>query len=234
MKNKLTLSDYAVVDLSHELHEAVPSWAGGCGFQSSIDWDYDKIDCRVMSYRLEAGIGTHIDAPSHFDPNGAAISELSVTDFVAHLCVIKVNKDLKSDFLLSVKDIENYEKMYGSIPEGSLVVADTGWARYWSCPKQYRNADETGKMAFPAFHSDAVKELLKRGIVGIGIDTLSPDGGNTEFPVHHLILPKGKYIIENLANLESVPESGSWIIALPPKIKGGAESPCRCIALVPS
>jgi len=33
--------------------------------------------------------------------------------------------------------------------------------------------------------------------------------------------------------LESLPESGAWIVALPMKIAGGSGGPLRAIALVP-
>ena len=39
--------------------------------------------------------------------------------------------------------------------------------------------------------------------------------------------------LENLAGLESVPESGAWVIALPMKIGGGSGGPLRAVALVP-
>lgn len=224
--------DFQVVDLSHELSEDNPTWTGECGFHSKLDFDYPEVGCRVMSYELIAGVGTHMDAPLHFFPKGQDIATLSPRNFVARLCVIRVSSELNSDYLISASDVLEYEEKYGKIPLRSLVVGDTGWATYWNDQVRYRNLDADEKMHFPGFSVSAVELLLKREIVGIGIDTLSPDGGNTDFPVHHLLLNQGKYIIENLANLDLVPEKGAWMIALPSKIKQGAESPCRCIAII--
>jgi kynurenine formamidase len=39
--------------------------------------------------------------------------------------------------------------------------------------------------------------------------------------------------LENIANLEEVPETGAWIVALPMKTAGGSGGPLRIIALVP-
>lgn len=225
------MNDFQVIDLTHTLHEGVPTWEGDCGFHASIDFDYPEAGCRVMSYRTLAGVGTHIDAPSHFVPGGAGIAELPVKNFVAPLCLIRVTPN-SDDYLVSVEDVSVYEQTYGVIPQGSLVVADTGWAKHWESDR-YRNADRSGKMHFPGFHVDAAALLLEREITGIGIDTLSPDGGNTEFPVHHLLLPRGKYIVENLIHLDQVPPSGALVVALPLKVSEGAEAPCRCIALIP-
>ena len=169
----------------------------------------------------------------YFFPNNKDIASLEVTDFVAPLCIVRVSPGDNQDYLISKADVLRYENRYGSIPANSLVVADTGWARYWSDSDRYRNVDSKGQMNFPGFSVESAELLLEKNVVGVGIDTLSPDGGNTDFPVHHLLLPRGKYIIENLMNLDKVPESGSWIVALPSKVKGGAEAPCRCIALIP-
>jgi kynurenine formamidase len=38
---------------------------------------------------------------------------------------------------------------------------------------------------------------------------------------------------ENVANLENVPETGAWIVALPMMIAGGSGGPLRIVALVP-
>ncbi len=116
----------------------------------------------------------------------------------------------------------------------NLVVGYTGWSKFWNNPDKYRNADELNQLHIPGFSTQAAELLLKRNVVGIGIDTLSPDGGNTTFPVHHLMLKAGKYLIENLTNLEYMPATGAWVITLPLKIDGGTESPIRALGLVPN
>lgn len=216
-----------VIDLSHDLHPNIPSWTGKCEFRSHIEMDYDEEGSRVMHYDLSAGVGTHMDAPSHFDPNGENISDIDIDSLVAPLCVIRVDSETFPDILITEQNILDYEKKHGKIPPRSLVVADTGWAQHWTNPTKYRN-----KMHFPGFSVESAELLLKRKIVGIGIDTLSPDGRNMNFPVHHLLLKKGKYIIENIANLSSVPDKGATAVALPPKIRNGSEAPVRLIALI--
>ena len=75
--------------------------------------------------------------------------------------------------------------------------------------------------------------LLERGIVGIGVDTLSPDTPESGYPVHKVLLGSGKYIIENIANSESLPIQGGFIMGLPLPIVNGTEAPLRLIALLP-
>ena len=113
-------------------------------------------------------------------------------------------------------------------------MANTGWEKYWNNTVKYRNADAKGKMHFPGFMAKTAELLLERKISGIGIDTLSPDGSTDKerFPVHELILGAGKYILENLCNLASLPPSGALALVMPMKVVGGAESAIRIIALV--
>jgi kynurenine formamidase len=60
---------YKLIDLTHELDSAIPTWNGGCGFNHDVHVDYS--DCqgedkfRFMKVKMHAGIGTHMDAPSH-------------------------------------------------------------------------------------------------------------------------------------------------------------------------
>ncbi|MBX6764270.1 MAG: cyclase family protein, partial [Rubrobacteraceae bacterium] len=56
--------------------------------------------------------------------------------------------------------------------------------------------------------------------------------GDEEFPAHHTLLGNEVYIVENLANLRSLPPF-CMFMAFPLKIRGGSGSPVRALALVP-
>ena len=93
--------------------------------------------------------------------------------------------------------------------------------------------DGAGVMHFPSVKGEVVDYLLERNIVGLGIDVLSPDCPvDSMFPVHHKALGADKYILENLANLDQVPRTGSQCLVMPPKIKDGAEATVRVVCLV--
>lgn len=74
---------------------------------------------------------------------------------------------------------------------------------------------------------------MSRGIVGLGIDTLSPDRLDDGYPVHRILLNSGRYIVENIANSEQLPPTGSFVMAFPLKIKQATEAPMRLIGLLP-
>lgn len=232
MKNK-------IIDLTQTISEGVPDWDGCCGFQMNKILDYADGAC-VQEIKTCNGIGTHIDAPSHFIEGGLDISNISLEKLVCPAVVIDVshkttsNRDSNSasNYALSYSDVIDFEKTYGSIPEKSIVIGNTGWGTKWGSPKDYRQADLDGHMNFPKFSIEAIDYLLEKNINGIAIDTLSPDGGDMNFPVHHQILGAGKFIIENIKIPKELPNVGFTMISLPIKIKNATEAPCRVIAVL--
>lgn len=222
---------YKIIDLTHILHEGIPTWDGGCGFHHEVGLDYHQcltdVKFRVQNIKMNAGIGTHMDAPAHCIPSSTTIDQLQLNDLIAPCVVIDVSKDAHERYSVSISDIESFEKEHGVIEPGSFVMVRTGWEKFWNDPEQYRN-----NYIFPSVSEHAAKFLLDRQIVGLGIDTLSPDRAEDGFPVHGLLLGAGKYIIENVANSESLLPVGSFTLALPIKIKDGTEAPIRLVAFL--
>lgn len=171
-------------------------------------------------------------SPSHFIPGADSISDIPINNFIVPVCVINVSNRNNATYMVTEKDIQNYEEQYGKIPEKCLAIAYTGWDQYWTNPLKYRNENKEGILEIPGFSKTAAEILLERNIVGIGIDTLSPDGSDMSFPVHKLVLSSGRYIIENLTNCSKLPPAGAFVIALPLKIQNGTEAPIRIIGFV--
>jgi len=228
----MMLNHFKIEDLTQPLSPNVPTWNGSCGFCLEMKKDYDRM-FRVHQFKMHAGIGTHMDAPSHRIQGGLSIADIPVEQLVVPICMIDVSSKAGANYEISVQDIQDHETAYGFIPSNSLVIAFTGWSRFWMNSEAYRNIDANGQMHFPAFSAKSVELLLKRNIAGIAIDTLSPDCLDPDFTVHKLILGAGKYIIENIADCSKLPFRGSYAIALPLRAENSTESPIRIIALIP-
>jgi len=234
-----TLKPLRKLDMTHTASSTSPTWTDEIGVTPKLTKDIKKAgNYHYRSYHLEMvqNVGTHIDAPSHFVEDGITACQIDINNlFLRPLCVINiVEKGQKNtDYELSVEDILQYEAKYGmQIPEGSVVVCYTGWEKYWDDKIKYRGYEEKdGKLHFPVFSLEAVKFLEeKRNIAGIGSDTLSPEN-DLEFPIHSYVLGKGKYIVENLANVGSVPEFGGLVTVLPIKFAELSEAPVRVVAM---
>lgn len=228
MNNKFP---YKLVDLTHTLSFDTPSWGGGCGFNHDIKLDYDDCDSavkfRVQQVKMHAGIGTHIDAPSHCIPGAATVEQLPLDSLIAPFIVIDVREKMTAGYKISASDITLFEDKYGKIQENSFIAFYTGWSQYWNNPKQYHN-----NHFFPSISESVVGLLVSRNIAGIGIDTLSPDVPASGFPVHKIILGADKYIVENLANLKKMPKTGAYVLILPIKGAGLTEAPVRIVGLI--
>ena len=68
----------------------------------------------------------------------------------------------------------------------------------------------------------------------VGIDTPSIDRGqSTTFDTHQILFAADIPAFENVAHLSALPPVGSFVIALPMKIKGGTGGPLRIVAVLP-
>ncbi|MFI5343891.1 MAG: cyclase family protein [Chlamydiales bacterium] len=224
---------FKIIDLTHTLEPSVPSWNGSCGFSHEIKLDYQnnktEVQFRVQQIKMHAGIGTHIDAPSHCVPNGKCVADLDLNDLISPCVMIDVSKKAEMDYLVNLQDLNDFEKTYGTIAPGTFVIVHTGWDRFWKTPDKYRN-----NYHYPALSKEFAQQLLERHVSGIGVDTLSPDRPESGYPVHQLILGAGKYIVENVANAISLPAVSAYSIVMPIKTKDGTEAPIRLIALLES
>lgn len=80
-----------------------------------------------------------------------------------------------------------------------------------------------------------MRHLVRRKIVGVGIDTLSIDPGNsTELPAHKAGLAAGLWHLEGLTGLHKLPAAGSWIVVGVMPVVDGSGAPARVFAMVPS
>lgn len=225
------LFPYKVIDLTHALERSIPTWNGDCGFKQDLHIDYQ--DCqgpdtfRVMKIRMQAGIGTHMDAPSHCIQGGKFIDDFKLEDLCMPCVVIDVSNKAHESYSVTIEDIVSFERLYGVIPAGSCVLIKTGWEKFWSTPLKYHN-----NHIFPSVSSNTANLLINRGVSALGIDTLSPDCPKNGFKVHQIFLGAGKILIENVANLDSMPLTGGYIMILPIKVKEGTEAPIRLVGLI--
>jgi kynurenine formamidase len=228
-----------VVDLTHTLREGIPIYPGGEPFRLANVMAIEKGKV-FYGNKFSTGehTGTHVDAPSHIAPGGADVDALTPNQLIGPAAVIDMPTPPldKADVTLSLGELRAWETKHGAVPDGAFVVLRTGWGKYWKEPAKYVNVDANGKLHSPGFAAEAIKYLVvERKIRGVGIDTLSIDIGSTStFDAHKELLGAGKIALENLANLESLPEQGATIIAMPLKISRGSGSPVRVLAILPA
>lgn len=239
-----TLEDLAagrlsMVDLTWPLDATNPFWPAENykPFELTTIATIEKNGVLSKAFYTPEHLGTHLDAPNHFEKNQPSVDELRPVDLFGPGVVIDASAraEVDPDFRLGAKDIAEWETAHGQIPEGAIVFLNTGWSRYWTNYPRYKNQDATGRMHFPGFSEEAARWLVtQRKVRGIGIDTLSMDYGlSKDFIVHHVINGAGRYGLENVAHLDKLPAKGFYVSVAPVKIKSGSGGPVRLMAILP-
>ena len=186
--------------------------------------------------------GTHLDAPVHFAAGKWPVEEIPVDKMIGEAIVVDVSEKAlpNPDYQATVEDLQAWETVHGNIPEDAILLLHTGYGKYWPDRNQYMGTAEVGpdavpKLHFPALHPDAAKWLVEnRKIKAFGLDTPSIDYGQSKlFETHQILFKENIPAFENVANLEKLPAKGSYVVALPMKIKGGSGGPLRIIAWMP-
>ncbi|HXJ18431.1 MAG TPA: cyclase family protein [Candidatus Polarisedimenticolia bacterium] len=226
-----------VIDMTYTINGKLPAWPGdNRTFEAQVVATPQKEGYFARSFWMLEHYGTHLDAPAHFPPGKTTLDQLPVSHFFGPAVVIDVRAEAakNADYRLTSARVKKWEAAHGRIPAGAIVLLRTGWASRWPDQGRYRNMDAQGAMHFPGFSVDGAKLLIARGAVGLGIDTLSVDyGPSKDFEVHRVDLPAGLYNLENLANLDQLPEIGAYLIVAPIKIEGGSGGPVRVFAILP-
>ena len=228
-----------IVDLTWALNEQNAYWPGENykPFRLETIATLEKDGVLSKAFSMPEHLGTHIDAPNHFEKDRPDVSQIPPEQLFGPGVVIDVSPKAEqdADYMASLDDLRAWEEEHGRIPDGAIVLLRSGWGRHWNNYDRYKNQDVRGKLHFPGYSGDAAKFLVKqRKIRGLGIDTLSIDRGlSTDFAVHHIINAAGKYGLENVAHLERLPARGFWVMIAPIKIETGTGGPTRIFAVLP-
>ncbi len=223
-------------DLTYRLVKDFPDFYGTEPvITDQVDVDFATDGFYSKSWTLPEHIGTHIDAPGHFAQGAQLVDELTADQLVAPLAVVDIRHKVADDPNATVQpeDLVAYERRYGRIPDGALVAMNSGWQSRRSSGDAFRGGVGFPDLNFPGFSIDATDWLVAhRNPVGIGVDTMSIDPGNSaDFAVHFGFLATNRYGIENLANLDAVPARGTTAVIGAIPWEDGSGGPCRVIAI---
>jgi kynurenine formamidase len=232
------------VDLTYAYAEDAVFWPTAEGFRlEEVAYGETEGGWFYSSYNYSASEhgGTHFDAPIHFAEGADTNEEVPLERFIAAAAVVDVREKATPDYLISVDDLQAWESRHGRLPDGVILLLRTGWGERWPDPLRYLGTELRGPEAVPELHfpglsPEAAQWLVEnRDIASLGIDTPSIDyGQSATFETHQILYGRNLAGFENVANLELLPEWGSYVVALPMKIRGGSGGPLRMVAFIPS
>ncbi|MEV6392667.1 cyclase family protein [Nocardia xishanensis] len=234
----LNLGGFSVRDLTHAVGPEFPVFNLYVRqpVQRQVMFE-EIIGFNTAEWTMNEHTGTHIDVPAHSQRGLAHADAIPVENLVAPLCVVRITERAAQDNTteLHVEDLLDWERRNGRIPDGAFVAMDTGWYHRVHDPAAYLPFDPLRlALLIPGIGPDAAEFLLtERSIVGFGTDSSSLDVGTRFEPmVHRMLLRSGRYGIENLAALDTVPERGATLVVGAAKLRGGFGAPVRALAFV--
>jgi kynurenine formamidase len=209
------------VDLTLTISEKIPNFPGSPSPQflnwSNIEDDQYNLELLFLSSHT----GTHMDAPYHFNKNGAKIHQILLNRLIGNGVLIKIKKEKNQE--ISKKDLIEFEKNYVKIKNFSSVFFFTGWQK--NLEKNYYFLNN------PGLSKSAASYLISKKINLIGIDSPSIDRGiDKKFSTHKILAKNNVLIVENLLNLEKIPKHNFDFTILPLKLKNTTGSPVRAVA----
>ena len=203
-----------IVDLGWPLNPGNAYWPGDNyrPFELHTIATLEKEGVLSKAFASPEHLGTHLDAPNHFERDQASVDRIGPERLFAPGVVIDVSPAVSAmaDYRVTLDDIQRHEAAHGKIPNGAVVLAYTGWSRFWGQPVRYQNKDVMNQLHFPGYSAEAAQFLVEqRQVRGLGLDTMSVDYGLArDFAVHHVLGRAGRYGLENLAHLEQLPPRG--------------------------
>jgi kynurenine formamidase len=244
-KNGNPLLTGEVIDLTHDFSKETVYWVTAKEFDLEVVAKGPTDAGFYYSANNFSGAehgGTHIDAPIHFAENRQSVNEIPLEKLIGKAIKVDVSENaLKDrDYLINIDDLKNWESSQNmQIPDGSIVLLQTGYSKFYPNKKTYLGTDQRGPdaiklLSFPGLSPEAAQWLVdERNINAIGLDTPSIDyGQSTSFESHVILLSKNIPAFENLTNLDQLPSKDFQVIALPMKIKDGSGGPLRIVAIV--
>ncbi|KPU95022.1 kynurenine formamidase [Variovorax paradoxus] len=166
----------------------------------------------VSAITMSPHVGSHADAPLHYDPEGATIGDVSLDAFIGPCRVIHA---IGRGPLVEWAHIAH--AITSQLPPRVLVRT------YAAMPVDRWD----GQLA--AYAPSTVERLAAMGVKLIGIDTASIDPADSKtLDSHQAIRRRGLRVLENLV-LDEVPEGDYELIALPLRLVSADASPVRAV-----
>jgi arylformamidase len=202
------------LDITAPLSDSTPRFPGDPAIRITPVRSLERGDpYRLSALALGSHSGTHLDAPSHFVPDGVTVDRVDL------------------DLLNGSARVVSIPPTVRAIGPGEVARLPVGTRRVlFASSNSERWARGEGFFEdFVAVTPEGADALVARGVGLVGVDGLSVESDPTQhFPVHHRLLGAGIWILEGL-RLAGVPEGEYPLACLPLRLVGADGSPCRAV-----
>ena len=204
-----------VYELTHTIRNDMPVYPGTEQPRLTTACTIEEVGYRETLLHMYSHTGTHMDAPAHMLPDGAALDRYPGEKFVGAAIVV----DCRGEKVISLPLLQRYD-----LSGVDFVLFCTGWDKKWGAPAYYEN--------FPCLTAEAAAYLAALPLKGVGEDSISLDPcDSTEFPNHITLMKAGFINTENLTGLDALLGRRFTFVTLPLKFENADGCSCRAIAM---
>ena len=209
-----------IIDLSHEIHNQMTVFGETEKPEIIRKCTIEEDGYNLHELKINSHTGTHVDAPAHMVAGGKYLEDFSLDKFFGKGFMLNAASFCCGEIPLSF--LKNYESQ---IQETDFLILNSGWHKKWKSYDYQTN--------YPILSIESAKWLTKFNLKGIGLDYISIDPADSQdVPLHKIILGAEILIIENLNNLDALPESGFQFQCLPLNVNKADGSTSRIVAFV--
>ncbi len=225
------MEGYDFVDLTRPIHTGMPVFPAitktflGVYRGHKESFRPPNVSTQTNLLVMSDHAGTHIDAPVHFNPDGTGIDQFPI-ELTFGPAVMQDFSSKKSGDIVTVQEVQK------RLQEVRINPKDLKYILFQTGAGGLYNTDQYMSY-FLEIHVDAVEWMADQGIIVFGVDasTVDRDPNRTT----HMFMRKKKcYHIENLANLDKLPQDRPFtFLCTPLPMKDASASPIRAVAAIP-
>lgn len=161
-------------------------------------------------------IGTHMDAPYHFDPDGRKIGEIDLEETIRPTKRADVRDVVEPNLEITLDQVT--ERLPAPLEEDEYLFVHTGWS-----DEHMGSADFYGTNPY---YSEGIAEyVVETGARGLITDAAIDPGGQG-YRNHYTLLENDKVIVENVVNCDGLPDQFTTHV-VPMRLKNGDGAPAR-------
>ncbi|MEH7223996.1 arylformamidase [Bacillus sp. JJ1566] len=200
-----------LIDISQPLNQTTQEWPNDHPFEFALSWSIEKASTvNVGKVTTSTHIGTHIDAPYHFDNDGKKVHELVIELYVGKARVIEISGKKE----IGIEDLQGFD--LSGVKR--LLIRTNSWKDRTKFPT-----------SITSLKPEVASFLAGKGVQLVGVDTPSVDQlDSKDLLAHHHLHKNGIYILEGIV-LDEVELGDYELIALPLSIEGADGSPVRAV-----
>jgi arylformamidase len=202
-------------DISVTLAAGTPEWPGdtpySCGWTSTIA---DGASVNLSTITTSPHVGTHADAPLHFEEGRAGSHALPLEAFCGPAVVIDTGSMTGEIEIGAIAPLLPSRSLDRLLLKTGRGIANGAFPDDW-----------------PVLSENCARALLGLGLKLLGVDAPSVDLRDSKsLAVHKMLFAGSAFILENL-DLRRVPPGTYDLIAFPIKIMGLDAAPVRAVLL---